>query len=319
MIVPLDHTNREQAKRILQIQLAAYEREAVQIGYRDLPPLKETINDIIEAIGYFVGFKEKGKLLGIVSYEMDGERIVISRLAVHPDHLYQGIGTQLMRFMISHGKPIELTTAEANLPAIKLYEKLGFKKVARLEVENNLILTKMERAQRRRVEVVEYKTSWHDQFRQEHDVLKTVLGENWVSGHHIGSTSIAGMAAKPIIDILLEVKQIKVIDQCNHLFEQLGYTALGENGITGRRFLTKGGLERSHHIHVYEAGHHDIRRHLPFRDFLKATPHRANDYAAKKRQLAKAHPEDIASYIRGKDALIKEIEKEAYQWSKSRK
>nr|WGD96749.1 GrpB family protein [Bacillus safensis] len=123
------------------------------------------------------------------------------------------------------------------------------------------------------------------------------------------------MAAKPIIDILLEVKHISSLDECNHLFRQLGYEPLGENGLKGRRFFRKGGLNRTHHVHAYEAGHDDVKRHLVFRDYLKASPDRAKAYADKKRQLAKAYPEDMASYMKGKDGLIKEIEQEAYNWS----
>ncbi|WP_226568250.1 GNAT family N-acetyltransferase [Bacillus stratosphericus] len=316
MISQLDQKNKEQAKQILHIQLAAYQREAEQIGYQYLPPLKETVKDIMETDEMFIGFEKEGSLLGIASYEMYEDRIVLSRLAVHPQHAHQGIGTKLMHSIIEHHQPIELTTAEANIPAIRLYEKLGFKQTNRFQVENELMLTKMERSMLRKVEVVEYKMSWHEQFRHELEKLKKAVGDNWVDGHHIGSTSIKGMAAKPIIDILLEVKHINDLDECNHLFSQLGYEALGENGLKGRRFFRKGGLNRSHHVHAYEAGHKDVKRHLVFRDYLRAAPERAKEYADKKRQLAKAHPEDIASYINGKDAIMKEIEQEAYNWSK---
>ncbi|QGX65568.1 GNAT family N-acetyltransferase [Bacillus sp. ms-22] len=316
MIIQLDQKNKEQAKQILHIQLAAYQMEAEQIGYQDLPPLKETVKDVMDANEIFIGFEKEGSLLGIASYEMHEDRIVLSRLAVHPHDVHQGIGTELMQAIIEHHLPIELTTAEANRPAIRLYEKLGFKQTARLQVENNLMLIKMERSMLRKVEVVEYETSWQEQFHHELDKLKKAVGDNWGDGHHIGSTSIKGMAAKPIIDILLEVKQISKLDECSHLFSELGYEPLGENGLKGRRFFRKGGLQRSHHIHAYEAGHEDVKRHLVFRDYLRAAPGRAKDYADKKRQLAKAHPEDMASYINGKNAIIKEIEQEAFNWSK---
>lgn len=78
-------------------------------------------------------------------------------------------------------------------------------------------------------------------------------------------------------------------------------------------------MNRSHHVHAYETGHNDVKRHLVFRDYLKATPERAKAYADKKRQLAKAHPEDMENYINGKDAIIKEIEQEAFKWSKQLK
>ncbi|BBP90495.1 hypothetical protein BsIDN1_41130 [Bacillus safensis] len=77
-------------------------------------------------------------MLGIASYELHDDRIILSRLAVHPHHVNQGIGTALLQSIIQHQKTIELTTAEANTPAIKLYEKLGFKQKARLQVEKTI-------------------------------------------------------------------------------------------------------------------------------------------------------------------------------------
>ncbi|MDR0121978.1 GrpB family protein [Bacillus sp. FSL W8-0920] len=143
-----------------------------------------------------------------------------------------------------------------------------------------------------------------------------MIQKSWIEGHHIGSTSVEGLVAKPIIDILIEVSHIKEIDRKRERFEHLGYQALGENGIKGRRFFQKGGLNRTHHVHIYERNHPDVKRHLLFRDYLRAHPERAVAYASVKEQLANQYREDIQSYMAGKNEIIKVIENEAYRWDR---
>ncbi|MBD3858746.1 GNAT family N-acetyltransferase [Bacillus sp. 28A-2] len=316
MIVNLDQTKGDVAKQILHIQLAAYQQEAEQIGYADLPPLKETIQDIMKAKDQFVGFEQKGSLLGVASYEEQKDYLIISRLAVHPKALKQGIGTRLMSTIMEKNVPIELTTGQKNTPAKRLYEKLGFLETNVIHVAKELTLSKMKWAPRRKVEVVEFKKEWHEEFQQEKQRLKQIIQKSWIEGHHIGSTSVEGLVAKPIIDILIEVSHIEEIDRKRESFEHLGYQDMGENGIKGRRFFQKGGLNRTHHVHIYERNHPDVKRHLLFRDYLRVHPERAVAYASVKEQLANQYPEDIQSYMAGKNEIIKEIENEAYRWDR---
>lgn len=314
MIVNLDQTISDVAKQILHIQLAAYQQEAEQIGYADLPPLKETIQDVMKAKEQFIGFEQKGILLGVASYEEQKDYLIISRLAVHPKALKQGIGTRFMSTIMEKNVPIELTTGQKNTPAKRLYEKLGFLETNVIHVAKELTLSKMKWTPRRKVEVVEFKKEWHEEFHQEKQRLKQI--KSWIEGHHIGSTSVEGLVAKPIIDILIEVSHIKEIDRKRESFEHLGYQALGENGIKGRRFFQKGGLNRTHHVHIYERNHPDVKRHLLFRDYLRAHPKRAVAYASVKEQLANQYREDIQSYMAGKNEIIKVIENEAYRWDR---
>ncbi|MGY4787915.1 GrpB family protein [Bacillus sp. OHL2] len=183
-------------------------------------------------------------------------------------------------------------------------------------VAKELTLSKMKWTPRRKVEVVEFKKEWHEEFHQEKKRLKQIIQKSWIEGHHIGSTSVEGLVAKPIIDILIEVSHIKEIDRKRESFEHLGYQALGENGIKGRRFFQKGGLNRTHHVHIYERNHPNVKRHLLFRDYLRTHPERAVAYASVKEQLANQYREDIQSYMAGKNEIIKEIENEAYRWDR---
>lgn len=94
------------------------------------------------------------------------------------------------------------------------------------------------------------------------------------------------MAAKPIIDMLIEVRSIEAVSQFDEQMKANGYTPKGENGIAGRRYFQKGGNKRTHHVHMYEQGNPAIERHLLFRDYLRAHPNIEKEYAVLKKRLA---------------------------------
>ncbi|MED1202631.1 GrpB family protein [Heyndrickxia acidicola] len=170
----------------------------------------------------------------------------------------------------------------------------------------------------REVRVVCYDASWKDIFWSESFALKEVLKDNVSHIHHIGSTAIPGMSAKPIIDILIEAYTLEAVDSREGELGELGYSAYGENGILNRRFFSKGGDRRTHHVHIYQAGDRNIERHLAFRDYLISYPEKAKEYSGQKRMLAAKYPCDIEGYIAGKDELVKRLEAEALFWYRSR-
>lgn len=167
---------------------------------------------------------------------------------------------------------------------------------------------------KRKVEVLPYQEGWALKYFEEAEQIKAILEKELISIHHIGSTSIIGMSAKPIIDILVEVKEIAKVDDYNKMMESLDYSSKGENGIKGRRYFQKGGMDRTHHIHIYGTGNQEINRHLNFRDFLIENQEQAKAYANLKEKLAIAYPYDIESYIKGKDAFIKTVDLAAQMW-----
>ncbi len=107
----------------------------------------------------------------------------------------------------------------------------------------------------RRVIVVPANPAWPAVFEQAAKEVTPLLGCNLLALHHIGSTSIPGIYAKPIIDMLPVVADIDAVDQCNDALAQLGYVAKGEFGIPGRRFFYRNDVagERTHHIHAFAA------------------------------------------------------------------
>ncbi len=169
--------------------------------------------------------------------------------------------------------------------------------------------------ERRKIVVVPYDPHWPAMYRAEAAQLTTIFGPELISIHHIGSTSIPGLSAKPIIDMMPLVRNIEMVARFDSAMIQLGYQPMGENGIPGRRYFVKGGdLHRTHHVHIYEAGNPEVARHLDFRDYLIAHPEEAQEYASIKQQLARQFSHDIDSYMAGKDAFIKETIQKAHQW-----
>jgi len=153
---------------------------------------------------------------------------------------------------------------------------------------------------------------WAARFRAEALRLRALLGDNAVAFHHIGSTAIPDIKAKPIIDILVEVRDITRVDDSNSKMIRQGYLPKGEFGIPGRRYFRKGTENHhTHHVHVFQAGDPQFERHLNFRDYLRTHPVEAKAYSRLKESLARKYPEDIEGYMDGKDGFIKKIEKKA--------
>lgn len=171
---------------------------------------------------------------------------------------------------------------------------------------------------KRKVDVIPYQMDWPKKFNEESTLLKTIFQDAAITIHHIGSTSIPGMSAKPIIDILIETNSIDSIDNYHSMMIEQGYEPKGENGIKGRRYFAKGGINRTHHVHIFEAGNPEIKRHLLFRDYMKAHPADAKAYAQLKNELAKQFNDDIDSYIAGKNAFIKGIDQKAKRWGENK-
>lgn len=170
----------------------------------------------------------------------------------------------------------------------------------------------------RKVEVVPYDADWPLIYEVEARLLSATLGAELVRLHHIGSTSVPGLQAKPVIDMLAEVRNIEALDSLNERMTSAGYTPMGEYGIAGRRYFFKGSEEKhSHHLHAFAEGHTDIARHLLFRDYLRSHPEETHKYASLKESLAARFPTDIEAYMQGKDTFIKELDSKAAMWSSS--
>jgi len=167
----------------------------------------------------------------------------------------------------------------------------------------------------RTIVVVPYDPSWIDRFREEEARLRALFGDAFVRAHHIGSTSIPGLVAKPIVDLLVEVRSVEALDEIEDSIDHAGYRVFGEFGIAGRRFYVKGfDPNRTHHVHAYGVHHPRLRDHLLFRDFLREHPDEATSYGRLKRELAARFPHDMNGYMDGKDEFITGIIRRAEAW-----
>ncbi|WLR56461.1 GrpB family protein [Mesobacillus subterraneus] len=169
---------------------------------------------------------------------------------------------------------------------------------------------------RRRVEVVPYNHEWKTLFGKEKQLLESIFLPAEVEIYHIGSTSVPGLSAKPIIDIMLAADSLEQVEKATPAIEGAGYEAKGENGIPRRRYFQKhdeNGV-RKVHLHSFEKGSHQLHRHLVFRDYLRAHPREARKYAEVKEKAAQKYEYDIESYISEKSPIVKELENKAMQW-----
>lgn len=103
-----------------------------------------------------------------------------------------------------------------------------------------------------KIRLSDFSENWAEMFQSEAQLLKTIFSDQIITFEHFGSTSVQGMKAKPVIDIMFIVKDIEKIDLFNDNMDSLGYDIAGEWGISGRRLFRKGGENRTHHIHFYQ-------------------------------------------------------------------
>ena len=158
--------------------------------------------------------------------------------------------------------------------------------------------------------------AWAAAFECEATAILESLSDLSIALHHIGSTAIPEIVAKPVIDMLGVVAAVEALDARTHRLAVLGYEALGEFGIPGRRYFRKDAPDgvRTHQLHVFAEGSPDVQRHLDFRDYLRAFPSEAAEYGELKQGLAERCGGDMAAYGDGKTEFIRAVERRAAAW-----
>lgn len=167
----------------------------------------------------------------------------------------------------------------------------------------------------RRTIINEWTSDWQTSYEEEARQLKRVFQEQLIQIFHIGSTSIPTIGyAKPIIDIVMGVANIDLVALYNEKMATLGYVAHGANGITDRFYYTKGGNNRTHHVHIYHAGHKNINLHLQFKFYMNQHTEKARQYGLVKKELAAIFPYDSSSYQKAKESYVNSLMEKAIQW-----
>lgn len=162
------------------------------------------------------------------------------------------------------------------------------------------------------VQIAEYDRAWPAMFERESDLITGALGDLVAAIEHVGSTAVPGLGAKPVIDIMIGVRNLADGAKCVRPLEELGYESKGEYGIPGRlyyRRLTEG--RRSHQIHMVEHDGDFWRRHLLFRDYLREHSDEARAYYELKLRLAAEFKMDREGYTEAKTEFIQAAQAKA--------
>jgi GrpB-like predicted nucleotidyltransferase (UPF0157 family) len=154
--------------------------------------------------------------------------------------------------------------------------------------------------------VVEYDPEWPKIFEVLRDRVAAALGDLTIAIHHVGSTSVPGLAAKPIIDMDVVVPSSACISAAIERLATLGYVHEGDGGIPGREAFRWPPDMPCHHLYVCPAAGEECRRHLLFRNYLRAHPAEAEAYAALKRSCAGMFPNDRTAYTNAKTVFVEE-------------
>lgn len=162
--------------------------------------------------------------------------------------------------------------------------------------------------------IADYDPGWPARAAQEMAAIRAALGDGLLAIEHIGSTSVPGLAAKPVIDLMAGIRALDEAPACVPLLAALGYEfkPVAEDTIPERRYFRKGPEgARTHHLHMVALGGEFWLRHLAFRDALRADPAAAAEYAALKRRLAAEFGGDRVGYTDAKTDFIRVVEARA--------
>jgi GrpB-like predicted nucleotidyltransferase (UPF0157 family) len=165
----------------------------------------------------------------------------------------------------------------------------------------------------------EYDPTWSSEFEEIKNRLAGIFEGKALSIEHVGSTSIPGMKAKPVIDVLITVRKIESFMHEKMAMKALGYE-WGDNYIAPGTIVFFKELpngQKTENIHVCEDGSPKARQFIYMRDFFREHPEKARQYSDLKKELSDKHPKDYPSYRLGKKVFLDQMEHEAYEWMKA--
>ena len=159
------------------------------------------------------------------------------------------------------------------------------------------------------VVVLPYDEQWRQDFLRIQAELTNTLGQLTIGIEHVGSTSVQGLSAKPIIDIDVIIKDYTVLENVVSALREIGYQHEGNLGIVGREAFKYDGKEhlQKHHLYVCPEDSPELKRHIAFRDYLRTHPDAVREYSHIKEEAVKQFPDDIERYIGYKSPFIEKI------------
>ncbi len=159
------------------------------------------------------------------------------------------------------------------------------------------------------VVVLPYDEAWVSAFEAIRQEIEKAAGDLIIGIEHVGSTSVPGLSAKPVIDIDVIIEDYTVFREVVSRLESIGYRHEGDLGIKHReafKYSDKPHLMK-HHLYVCPQASEELHRHITFRDFLRRSPEAVERYGSVKETAAKLYPDDMDKYIQYKSPCIEEI------------
>ena len=166
------------------------------------------------------------------------------------------------------------------------------------------------------VKLISHQEEWNKNAEKVILKLKQLLGDAAVDIQHVGSTAIASIYAKPIIDIVIGLHDLNDISPYIKRLEKHGFVFRGED-VAGQMLFVMGDFEkdtRTHHIHAVKWNGTEWKNYINFRDYLNRFPDKAIEYDVCKKKLVAQFADDRGSYTTGKQELIVRLLKEAHAW-----
>jgi len=158
------------------------------------------------------------------------------------------------------------------------------------------------------VRIVDYDPAWPARFEAERAALDAEIGAYVLGGiHHVGSTAVHGLAAKPVIDILAGVEDLQAARPCIALVARLGYLYVPYRAAEMHWFCKPDRRLRTHHLHLVPATSERFREEIAFRDYLRTHPETAATYSRLKHALAARFRNDREAYTEAKTPFIVEV------------
>lgn len=161
----------------------------------------------------------------------------------------------------------------------------------------------------KKIQVLPYDPLWKENFQAIRQELSLALNGLALRIEHVGSTSVEGLAAKPIIDIDVVISDHTPLESVISALSTIGYQHEGDLGIPQREAFRYDGKHhlQAHHLYVCPESSPELRRHTAFRDCLRTHPEAAAEYSCVKMEAAKLYPEDVEGYIAHKSGCISRL------------
>jgi len=151
--------------------------------------------------------------------------------------------------------------------------------------------------------IVDYSPAWPLEFERLRDRAAAAVGDIAIAIEHVGSTAVPGLAAKPVIDLVIVVEPEDVQAAIDRL-TAIGYVHQGNLGVEGREAFGVPEGEPRHHLYVSPTDSQELRAQLAFRDRLRADPALATEYESLKRELARRFRDDREGYTDAKTVFV---------------